>query len=166
MKLTTSLIGLAAALSSTTVLASTTVEYHHVLQASFVGTNHLSYQIYAGDELACSNTVDTTEFGDSTFEDQCNDDWKSELSQRKKIANVVYILLLTVPDKSPSTSTPARTASARSLSRAKWAMFCSSSRRLISSRTRRTCSTGVATRSVLGFRRRGLGRLSLIRSSR
>ncbi|KAM0691518.1 hypothetical protein Q7P36_010289 [Cladosporium allicinum] len=79
MKLTTSLIGLAAALSSTTVLASTTVEYHHVLQASFVGTNHLSYQIYAGDELACSNTVDTTEFGDSTFEDQCNDDWKISL---------------------------------------------------------------------------------------
>ena len=34
--------------------------------------------IYAGDDLACSNTLDTTEFGDSTFEDQCNDDWKSE----------------------------------------------------------------------------------------
>lgn len=76
MKLATSLIGLAALCS--TALASTTVKYHHVLQASFVGTNHLSYQIYAGDELACSNTVDTTEFGDSTFEDQCNDDWKSE----------------------------------------------------------------------------------------
>jgi hypothetical protein len=82
MQLTTSLIGLAAL--SSTALASTTVEYHHVLQASFVGTNHLSYQIYAGDELACSNTVDTTEFGDLTFEDQCNDDWKSESPPMKK----------------------------------------------------------------------------------
>jgi hypothetical protein len=76
MKFIFSLAGLAALSSS--AIASTTVKYHHVLQASFVGTNHLSYQIYAGDELACSNTVDTAEFGDSTFDDQCNEDWKSK----------------------------------------------------------------------------------------
>lgn len=81
MKFATSLIGLAA--FSSTALATTTIKYHHVLQASFVGTNHLSYQIYADDELMCSSTVDTSDFGDSTFRDQCNDKWGSECHQSK-----------------------------------------------------------------------------------
>jgi hypothetical protein len=80
MSSATSLIGLAA-LSSTAL--ATTIKYHHVLQASFVGTNHLSYQIYADDELMCSSTVDTSEFGDSTFRDQCDDTWTSECHQEK-----------------------------------------------------------------------------------
>jgi hypothetical protein len=129
MKLTTSLIGIAAL--SSTALGSTTVKYHHVLQASFVGTNHLSYLIYAGDELACSNTVDTTEFGDSTFEDQCNDDWKSEsFTKKERKADNAYLPLLTIT-QSPSTSTPAPPAWARFRSRAKSAVSSSSSRRLI-----------------------------------
>jgi len=81
MKFTTSLIGLAAL--SSTALAGTTLKYHHVLQASYVGTNHLSYQIYANDNLVCSNTVDTSDFGQSAFRDQCDDVWNSECHQEK-----------------------------------------------------------------------------------